>query len=389
MALRLCLFDSRAHQAVGTLCNRCWKMMYATSKVQFRPDRRLCLSVPEHGHPKTDDGNDSSDEGNRTYRVADFPDLELDKTDKERMRLLLRQHKLRLRHGLPAPQELSTQNVLDLLAKDSFNKRCRLFKYLFHKEQKRLREERRVLGGVVSTKAAEPKSKKEFVPHSADRIDEYRLFGNSFLIRIRAEAINRFYESRQIPAILFGQSVVFDLAYDEIMTPRECNKAARDLLLAYGWNRTSRDPFHLHFCNAAPNGVTAGILENALFSASELPLLSELTPHSYLDVFPKEKLVYLTPDSENTLDVFDHDAVYVIGALVDKETKPGVTLSKATSEGLRTARFPQTFAWNWQEEVAQPLHFPDVLKILLDLKRTNSWESALKFVNRVMTVRHG
>lgn len=387
MALRLCFLYSRAHHAVATLCNSCWKM-YATAKVPFRPDRRLCLAVPEYEHPDTDDRNDSTNQSVRAYRVADFPNLALDKTEKERMRQLLRQHKLRLRHGLPAPQELSTQDVLDLLAKDSFNKRCRLFKYLFHKEEKRLREQRRVLGGVVSTKAVEPKLKKfEFLPHSADRIDEYRLFRNSFLIRIRSDAINRFYESRQIPAILFGQSVVFDLGYDDIMTPRECNKAARDLLLAYGWNRTSRDPFHLHFCNAAPDGVTAKILDNDLFSASDLPLLSELTPHSYLDIFPKEKLVYLTPDSENTLDVFDHDAVYVIGALVDKETKPGVTLSKATSEGLRTARFPQTFAWNWQEEVAMPLHLTDVLKILLDLKRTNSWESALRFVNRVMTVR--
>lgn len=39
---------------------------------------------------------------------------------------------------------------------------------------------------------------------------------------------------------------------------------------------------------------------------------------SYLDLFPKEKLVYLTPHCREEMQEYDHDAIYIIGAIVDK-----------------------------------------------------------------------
>lgn len=386
MMLRSSLFQFKTSYINDVPRNKCWKALEVLGKTPFWTTRRFSCAVSTHKLVDEGGQKDESKENTRGYRTGDFPDLAHDRTSKQRLRLLLRQHRLRLKHGLRAPQELSPQDVLDLLALSSFRKKCRLFEYLFYKEQKRLRQHRREVNFLPSVKQDKPSFKREFLPHTADRIEDYGLFRNSFLIRIRETTINRYYESRQIPAVLFGQSVVFDLGYDNIMSPRECNKAARDLLEAYGCNRCSCDPFHLHFCNASPNGATARILQDELFAASEHKLLSEITPSSYLDMFPKERLVYLTPDSENTLDVFDYDAVYVIGVLVDKETKEGATHAKATSEGLKTARFPQTFTWHWEKNVSKPLHLTDVFKVLLALKRTNSWKYALKYLNSKVTV---
>lgn len=39
---------------------------------------------------------------------------------------------------------------------------------------------------------------------------------------------------------------------------------------------------------------------------------------SYLDLFPKDQLVYLTPHCNDTMEKYDHDAIYIIGAIVDK-----------------------------------------------------------------------
>jgi mitochondrial ribonuclease P protein 1 len=43
----------------------------------------------------------------------------------------------------------------------------------------------------------------------------------------------------------------------------------------------------------------------------------EATQSSYLDLFPREKLIYLSPDSNIEMTRFDHDAVYIIGGIID------------------------------------------------------------------------
>lgn len=43
-----------------------------------------------------------------------------------------------------------------------------------------------------------------------------------------------------------------------------------------------------------------------------------MTEKSYLEIFAKEDLIYLTPDSDNTLTVLDKTKVYIIGGLVDE-----------------------------------------------------------------------
>ena len=56
--------------------------------------------------------------------------------------------------------------------------------------------------------------------------------------------------------------------------------------------------------------------------------------NSYFDYFqaqkvPKEKLVYLTADSENIIDDLDPDAVYIIGGIVDRNRHTNLTFNKA------------------------------------------------------------
>ncbi|NXU06615.1 TM10B methyltransferase, partial [Buphagus erythrorhynchus] len=66
----------------------------------------------------------------------------------------------------------------------------------------------------------------------------------------------------------------------------------------------------------------------------------DTTPESYLDLFPSETIVYLTPDSENVLEDIDPDKVYVLGGLVDESIHKQLTLRRAQEQRLQTARLP-------------------------------------------------
>jgi len=73
-------------------------------------------------------------------------------------------------------------------------------------------------------------------------------------------------------------------------------------------------PSYVYLCNLSHHGRLKpefdrrAPLENLCFEATE---------SSYLDIFPQEKLIYLSPDSNEEMTSFDHDAVYIIGGIID------------------------------------------------------------------------
>ncbi|KAJ1968013.1 tRNA (guanine(9)-N(1))-methyltransferase [Dimargaris xerosporica] len=60
----------------------------------------------------------------------------------------------------------------------------------------------------------------------------------------------------------------------------------------------------------------------------------------YLDLFDKDRLVYLTADSDTVLQTLDETKVYIIGAFVDKNRHKGLTFKKAQEQGITTAQLP-------------------------------------------------
>lgn len=50
-------------------------------------------------------------------------------------------------------------------------------------------------------------------------------------------------------AMQFGQPLVFDMAYENYMQPKELQYTISQLLESEGWNRRNVDPFHIYFCN--------------------------------------------------------------------------------------------------------------------------------------------
>lgn len=103
---------------------------------------------------------------------------------------------------------------------------------------------------------------------------------------------------------------------------------------------------------------------------------------SYLDLFPKQQLCYLTPHCREELLEYDPDTTYIIGGIVDKVTNEPLSLAKAKKDGLKMAKLPLDRYLQWGSGSGKSLTLNHMLNILMDVKDTRDWNVALRHVPR-------
>ena len=95
-----------------------------------------------------------------------------------------------------------------------------------------------------------------------------------------------------------------------------------------------------------------------------------------LPINPKQ-IVYLTSESENLLEKFDPNSVYVIGGLVDHNNHKGICHRLALEKGVSHARFPIQEA-GIEMKTRQVLTIDHVFKIIAAVaSEGKSWKEAL------------
>lgn len=132
-------------------------------------------------------------------------------------------------------------------------------------------------------------------------------------------------------------TVAIDLTFNELMSDDDIGKCVKQLLRAYTINRRSNSPINLYFTSLVQGNRFHKILEkNDGYENWDVKMKSE----SFIDVFDKDRIIYLSSDSENVLNDLEKDKVYVIGGLVDHNHSKGVCLDKANKLGIKHARLP-------------------------------------------------
>lgn len=187
----------------------------------------------------------------------------------------------------------------------------------------------------------------------------------------------------------FGEKLVLDCSYDEHMNKRECINAAKQLMFCFAENRYHDQPFDLHFCNANMNGHTMNYLKKHIPTMLQPEFPLNVHSGSYLDVFPKENLVYLTPHCNTDLVTYNPDHVYIIGAMVDTMHNEPLSLAKAKKLGLKMARLPLDRYLQWGSGSGKSLTLNQMTHIMLDLKTTGDWRKSLSHVPRRKLVLDG
>lgn len=254
--------------------------------------------------------------------------------------------------------------------------------YIFGIEKKK---ENRSEKKRISREEFEQYKALEAEKSSEDNLDylQYKLGYNHPFIRFYDTTINRYYNWRLLQASMFSQSIVLDCGYEDEMTRTELKNCARQLQLTFAANRIHKDPYHLHYCNLNLNGKLHSDFHSYIPTMYEPSFPMYISDKSYLDHYDKDKIVYLTPDATHEMREYDHSAVYIIGAIVDKVSGKPMSLAKAKREGLKMLKLPIDSYLNFGAGGGgKSLTLNQMIDILLDMRMTNDWNHALRHVPR-------
>ncbi len=153
---------------------------------------------------------------------------------------------------------------------------------------------------------------------------------------IRDPTMNKHYYNNLAHACMFGVPLIWDFSFEEHMTGRELRNLSKQMVYVHGHNKKHREPFHLIFSNVHPGKVMDQHCQKDDFK--DLPYT--VTEKSPFELYPKEKLVYLSPNAPKVLERFDTNDIYIVGGIVDKAIEEPITYATAKRHGIRSAKLP-------------------------------------------------
>lgn len=271
---------------------------------------------------------------NSSVAAEKSADLLADLTPEEtkRLKVLKLEYDVFYSSGVRVPNVVSDEEWLYLLRQcSSVSSRKRRYVYLF-KTEKSIDNKR--LKARINTQKQEEKR-----AHIKQMQKEGRCsFLNSFMLFVQEHTMNRHYQNNLAYSMMNGPHLVFDFSFEHVMSDHELTDLIKQVQLCHGDNKVVREPFHFHFCNLTPGSRTDRKLHRGMQNLDSLPI--SVTHQSYTDCYPRESLVYLSPNAPTLLQKLDPDDVYIVGGIVDRAVEDPLTFAKAKKENIRTARFP-------------------------------------------------
>ena len=325
------------------------------------------------------------------YEDRQFQDLTLDKfkcliKDDEtakKIQLIISEYEYEKFTTLRVPTTLTVDNVKLMLDENRANRKRRI-NYLYRTEIAKINE---LVARKQHSEEYWSKKNQEYFKRDDPRTGIfnnkgeliYGLWHNAIGSKISSSTTKRKYNSRLITAALFNQKFILDLGFDDDMQFYEIRHLCKQISGLYSYNKyQSEQPFDIHFCNVRMDKL---IMQNlAKFLENYQNSMISFHEKSYLDLFPKENLIYLSPDAEEPLINYNCDDIYIVGGLVDRAhatKKRGLTYNKAQDEGIRMARLPLNEYIMWKSGHKQ-LYVNHVFQILNDFSLTRDMQYALK-----------
>lgn len=318
--------------------------------------------------------------------VADFEDIIQCPEDRLKIEEILKDYEFLKYTTDRAPTTILPKKMVELMGMETASQKMAFFNYLFKTEMRKLatKRQRQMKGDIHREKISMEKSYPPgslFDPETKEPI--YKKWHNSLFMRVLESDMIAAFDYKKRVAAMHGQPFIIDFDYERYMQRREVVNTCDQVAILYGLNARAPESFDLWFCNYYRNSLTHERMSLAMPNVNQPNSLITVNEGSYLDAFPKERLVYLTPHAQHSINKFSHDDIYIMAGFVDKTVRTPVSLAKAKREGLRMARLPidEHIIWGAYSKV---LTLNQIVGIMLEVKSNGGdWKDAfLKHIPR-------
>ncbi|EAS04902.1 tRNA (guanine(37)-N(1))-methyltransferase (macronuclear) [Tetrahymena thermophila SB210] len=167
-----------------------------------------------------------------------------------------------------------------------------------------------------------------------------------------------------------GQPIILDMQFLDMLEDKEFKSLVKQLCYMQSSNKKAEKPCRFIISSVSPK------LRQALNANNADKWGIEILDQHYLDLFPKDNLVYLTGDTDQDLDELDQQCAYIIGGLVDHNRLKNVTLNAATEQGIQVKRFP--IQNHLKLEASSILACNHVFDIMVQRANGKSWKESLQ-----------
>ena len=226
---------------------------------------------------------------------------------------------------------------------NNYNTRIRFFNYLFtiefRKEADKRRKEREGIMHQMKISSQEEYPIGTLFNENNQPI--YRKWHNALFMRVSEKDMQAPMDWNKAQSAMFGRKIVFDLGFEHEMNLREIINLSDQITDCYALNQVKLTPFDFHFCNF-PSERTKFVeaLEKRMPNLRFPNTLISIETKSYLEMFPRKKLIYLSPNATQELQDWEEDEILIIGGIVDLAQSKPLTKAKAKREGIRSAKLP-------------------------------------------------
>jgi tRNA (guanine9-N1)-methyltransferase len=148
-----------------------------------------------------------------------------------------------------------------------------------------------------------------------------------------------------------GIKVIIDCDFEDLMSEKNINSMVRQISDCYSVNRHSSSPFNLILFDVGENllihlkknnfekwsGITC-IIKGEYDSLKDY--IHKINQNALdVDVLNKQ-ITYLTADSTNEINDLNHNQIYIIGGIVDRNRYKFLTINKAEKLGINHGKLP-------------------------------------------------